>query len=448
MRTSHTTFSRRAGLLAAAALGLVWGATPSLATEEIGTITLQGSVVFQNMIAGIDFTDLTVSSGPGIEATGNGVTCEILTDGSAPVGALGAYPDSGSLSVELKARRGGPNIPEGSCLLQLRVSGNDGATVSAYGTVTVDVPVADIIAQSLIVVPDDLVARQSKVLAGLSKDCLKYTKKQMKMRAKCNRTLWMKGGAEGSLKCKEAEDEPIDCDPANYSEGTVALAFGGMDQQTNAPAASLIDYKAVPDQAKCQNFLGKAAVNFITRRNLLVQKKCIDLVLDSDACRAQQVADSKVKLDLIDKCLGDQVTDGGSGLVLPSVDEPCLSQCITAGVLDRKCMKDCFNLELSTLSDLLIGDVPECGNGIQQGGEFCDDGNLDNGDCCSSTCTNEPAGTQTCGVGFCAVSVAQCNLGEPVVCTPGAPGDESVNCADGIDNDCDTLVDAADPDCP
>ena len=33
-----------------------------------------------------------------------------------------------------------------------------------------------------------------------------------------------------------------------------------------------------------------------------------------------------------------------------------------------------------------------CGNGVFDDGEDCDDGNVIDGDCCSSTCTNEPAG--------------------------------------------------------
>lgn len=421
---------------------------PASASDVTGTVTFSGNVVMSSPIPGIAYTDLTVSSGPGIEATGNGQQCSIVAAGSAAVGALGAYPDSGSLSVTLTIGRGGPQPPDGTCLLQLQAGGNDGSNVSAYGTVTVEVTAAEIGGNSAVVVPDDIVVRQSKVQAGLSKDCLKYTKKQMKARAKCNRTLWMLGGAEGSLKCKAAEDEPLDCDPANYSEEVVASAFGEMNQQADAPSALAIDYAAVPDQAKCQKAIGQASVNFVARRNQVVQKTCIEPVADSEACRAQAVADAKAKLTPIDNCVGDQVTDGGTGLVIPQVAEPCESQCFTAGTLNRKCLKDCLQLELSTLSDLLLGDVPSCGNGVVQGGEACDDGNQGSGDCCSSTCTVEPAGSQSCGIGACQVTVAACSLGEPVPCTPGTPGVEAGSCADGIDNDCDGLVDGADSDCP
>ena len=79
-----------------------------------------------------------------------------------------------------------------------------------------------------------------------------------------------------------------------------------------------------------------------------------------------------------------------SGLTLPDVGDPCRTQCITGGDLDRGCLKDCFELELAALSDSTIGDIPECGNGIQQGAEGCDDGNVMSGDGCSDTCVVEP----------------------------------------------------------
>jgi cysteine-rich repeat protein len=92
-----------------------------------------------------------------------------------------------------------------------------------------------------------------------------------------------------------------------------------------------------------------------------------------------------------------------------------------------------------------------CGDGIVQNGEFCDDGNLADGGCCSALCGIESLGDQSCGVGACEVTVAMCLEGEPLLCEPGAPGIEDFfeagSCSNGVDDDCDGQTDGADGDC-
>jgi cysteine-rich repeat protein len=69
-----------------------------------------------------------------------------------------------------------------------------------------------------------------------------------------------------------------------------------------------------------------------------------------------------------------------------------------------------------------------CGNGITDPGEQCDDGNVNDFDCCSPTCTFDPS-TFTCGAGDCATG--QCNGAGTCVATPKASG---TTCgSDGID---------------
>jgi len=89
--------------------------------------------------------------------------------------------------------------------------------------------------------------------------------------------------------------------------------------------------------------------------------------------------------------------------------------------------------------------------------EICDNGIDDNGngdiDCADSQCDNFSYGTTSCGVGACeATGQDVCQTPDVVdTCTPlpeqaeGPFGDAT--CGDGIDNDCDGLTDAADPDC-
>lgn len=64
------------------------------------------------------------------------------------------------------------------------------------------------------------------------------------------------------------------------------------------------------------------------------------------------------------------------------------------------------------------------------------------GGTCSGTtagrCTNVNPGTQTCGVGACQMTVAQCSNGVPVICVPGTPTTETCN---DVDDNCDGTID-------
>lgn len=74
---------------------------------------------------------------------------------------------------------------------------------------------------------------------------------------------------------------------------------------------------------------------------------------------------------------------------------------------------------------------PPCGDGILDAGEDCDDGNVTDGDCCSSTCTAEPDGG-ACDDGEPCTEGDQCAsgacAGTPV--TDGTPCDDGSACTD------------------
>src|SRR4029453_6014617 len=269
---------------------------------------------------------------------------------------------------------------------------------------------------------------------------------------KCSAAILKLGGAAALEKCKEAGVEPAGCDPGDHVEAALALAHGANDQQTDVVNGQAVDMDALEAQAKCQKLFGKAAVKFTGTLAARIQSECVKPGDDGAPCREQQRNAARTKLDPIDDCNADAMADGATGRVVPDAGAPC-SACIVAGAIDKKCLKDCFEESLAALASALGGGVPFCGDGIPQNGEFCDDGNQLDGDCCSSLCgISVPADNeQSCGVGACAATVPVCSDGEAVVCEPGQPGSESLldpgSCSNGADDDCEGSTDAADPDC-
>jgi len=76
---------------------------------------------------------------------------------------------------------------------------------------------------------------------------------------------------------------------------------------------------------------------------------------------------------------------------------------------------------------------PGCGNGTPDPGEACDDGNLEDGDCCSRLCQRDTAGT-ACENGDACTTGDRCNAAG--VCTAGAPrscDDDNVCTTDSCD---------------
>lgn len=95
------------------------------------------------------------------------------------------------------------------------------------------------------------------------------------------------------------------------------------------------------------------------------------------------------------------------------------------------------NFGISTVVDTLINVVGECGDGVLETYEQCDDGNTANGDCCSSTCKFEPAGSSCSDGQFCTVADTCNGTG---TCVGGSPRD----CSDGVsctDDSCNEATD-------
>jgi cysteine-rich repeat protein len=379
--------ARRCAAVLAVGCCLVAFVRPAAAADVLGTIRLTGTIMFATPIPGIASEDLTVSVSPATEATSSGETCAVLSTTSDNPDAGGLYPDAGEVAVDLQIGRGGPHGPTGDCVLTLEAYGTDGVAVSARGSQRVSVSAAEIAASATVAVPE-VTLRQSKAIAGVPKPCLTWAKARLVARQKCNIRL-LKEGVAGAAACTDAGLEPEGCDPGDYAEALLALSFGLADQQPAPETAVGVDLSVLSAQVKCQQYIGKAAVKYAVKRVKLVRKRCVGPVADSESCREEQTREAARKLDLVDKCAVGQAVDGATGLPVPDVGAPCDACIDGAGAIDRRCLKGCLEAVAAELSDGIVGDVPECGNGVLQPGEFCDDGNLTDGDCCSSTCTAE-----------------------------------------------------------
>lgn len=375
-----------------------FGSSPAAALDVTGTVHFAGLVTGTASLP-IAPTSLAIEVLDDVDATGSGEKCTVVSKTSGAPDASGAYPAApGDVNVELLMERGGSKVPEGHCVVRVRVQGWDPPSDAYSGSRIVFVSAADISGGATIS-GVDLPIRFSKAVPDLhqpeQKECFKWVKKQLAKRTKCN-ALLLKKGAVVADRCKDAGPEPAGCDPSDLVEAILRFAHDSNDQQTDPATAEAVDNSAtgLRDQVRCQKLFGKAAANYARKRIAKIRRKCLRRGADSRACRDQQSADSKKKLDKIDRCSGDQAVDLGTstntGRIVPDVESPCGDVCIDgSGVLDKKCLKSCFRLVLDDLTDGIIGEVPVCGNGIVQPPEQCDDGNTVSGDGCSDTCTAE-----------------------------------------------------------
>jgi len=102
------------------------------------------------------------------------------------------------------------------------------------------------------------------------------------------------------------------------------------------------------------------------------------------------------------------------------------------------------------LSGACVGD-PACGNGSTElaCAEECDDGNVNDGDCCSSTCQIELAGTE-CRAAAGGCDVAETCSGVDPSCPADALDPAGTVCRAALDAGCDfdEVCSGSDPDCP
>ena len=293
--------------------------------------------------------------------------------------------------------------------------------------------------------------RVSKAHAELAKDCKAWSKSRVTLRDKCNAKILQLGGAAAAAKCKEPlKPEPAACDPGDQVDAVLALAHGANDQQTDVPTGEAVDGKALAAQVKCQALFGKSARKYFAALAVRIQNECVRTGEDSEACRDAQANALRAKLDAIGDCKADVAPDAANGRAVPAVGDACAA-CVDGRGRRRALRAGLLRARARSARVEPGGRRPECGDGIVQNGEFCDDGNTADGDCCSAVCgVAANTDTETCGVGACEVTVDLCLEGEPQECVPlpaNAANEVAAECVNGVDDDCDGVADMDDPDC-
>ncbi len=135
----------------------------------------------------------------------------------------------------------------------------------------------------------------------------------------------------------------------------------------------------------------------------------------------------------------DEVCDGADNDCDGTIDEDC--PCVDS---PRSCYSGPMGTEGvgtcvagTQTCDPATGVWSDCVGEIVPADEACN--TLDD-DCNGAA---DDMGTITCGVGACQTTVTKCDAGTPGACVPGAPSPEI---CDGIDNNCNQLVDETYPD--
>jgi cysteine-rich repeat protein len=233
----------------------------------------------------------------------------------------------------------------------------------------------------------------------------------------------------------------------NYPpDGDVAKVFDVVQDAIEASSAALLGTpglqgtKPEKEAIKCHGTLAKARSG-VVNEVLKLRTKC-QKTIDKTATTFEELSTQ------CDAAPVAAVTKGGAkiakdcGAVLVGGDGTPLGSCTPL----PDCLLDAAAATGEELAAAIYGKPTECGNGIPEAGELCDDGDLEDGDGCDSNCTPTGCGNgvttapeecddanalgtdacidcvaAVCGDGFVRAGVEVCGDAPPDACANPSP---------------------------
>lgn len=197
--------------------------------------------------------------------------------------------------------------------------------------------------------------------------------------------------------------------------------------------------KALPDASDTTSTLNVATGGLVSRVRVVDLKGTHTYISDLEM---HLVSPQGSDVDVLHRACGD---NDNFDIDLADAGDPTLTCPITGGQVARPyAALSAFNGQVAngtwalrvydraaadtgTLTGWGLEICTTCGNGIQEAGEVCDDGNTDNGDCCSATCQSAaPAGAACAYPAQCLIGT--CNNGQ---CAGAQSCDPCLTCLPG-----------------
>jgi cysteine-rich repeat protein len=239
-----------------------------------------------------------------------------------------------------------------------------------------------------------------------------------------------KVAAKIDKKCAGGEIVRLNYPDGDIDEALLAVVQARVESSgaSMQGAPNLTDKKADKLARKCHKEIGKGRTKIVN-----------DIVKNATKCQKKLDKSALAFGELAADCFFDPSKAVASAV--KKIDKKCARAGIAGGDVGSceplpACVVDDAKETGAALARAIYGTPPECGNGLQETGEACDDGNLDDGDGCDSNCTPTGCGNgvitapETCDDGN-AIDTDGCALCQPATCEDGFVHAGVELCGDG-----------------